>query len=526
MSEEKVTWTVSEADKVSISDSGLLTVSEEAEAGSKITVTASSVTNPQVSGTMDITVLVKKMVHEKKLIADLKLDGTEDGYKGAGAVATLHGVEEGVTPEFPYEEIEGKSGLYFDKSRWLEVAGEDGSSLLKGLSEFTISYDSYTASSSVSNYIFFLTNTHEDGQATSANASEHPRFGILDYSGTLRVLNGKDGFNGKASADWKHIDVVYTEENVTVYVDGEQVSTAVSYEGIARILGAGESYLWIGKGPFKPAELFDGYLADFKIYNYALTAEELEPQPEENTIASIEVSGEHNVTSVRQGDILQMSAVVKDQDGGVMSGEGVTWTVNEGSRASISESGLLSVSEDAAVGDKITVTAISETKPEIRGTKEITVTAKDSNENNENNENNNNNNGGDNNNNNTNIGSSGANIDNGNSNAAGSEVKKESSGSKAVLKKAVITVRKGKKKVSKVTVKKGKTVTLKVSVDSKAKLTLGKQKRKGKKIARVTLRKGKLKIKAKKKGKISLVLTSAKTAKYEKAKKTVKVTVK
>ncbi len=249
---------------------------------------------------------------EKGLIADFKLDGTEEGYKGAGAAAALHSKDDGATPEFPYEEIEGKSGLHFDKSRWLEVAKEDGSSLLKGLSEFTISYDSYTTSTSSSNYSFFLTNTHVDGQATAGNAATYPRFGVIDYNSTLRILNGPDGFNGSAATGWKHVDVVYSGQSVTTYVDGTQVSTKEAYEGIARILGSDESYIWIGKGPFTPvnSQLFDGYLSNLKIYNYALSADELRPG-EEEIVTAVEVSGEGGAIAARQGTNLQMNAVVK-----------------------------------------------------------------------------------------------------------------------------------------------------------------------------------------------------------------------
>ena len=509
MDGEKVTWAVSGEDGVTVSEDGLLSVPEDAVAGSKITLTATSVTNSEIKGTKELLVIVKKTEQKRELIADFKLDGTEDGYKGAGAKATVH-AKDGTDTEFPYEEAEGKSGLRFNQDRWLEVAKEDGTPLLKGLDEFTISYDSYTASAnSSSNYIFFLTNTHEDGKATAANAAAYPRFGVLDYSGTLRILNGLDGFNGSAASGWKHIDVVYTAESVTVYVDGVQASTKASYEGIARILGSDESYIWIGKGPFAPvnSQLFDGFISDFKIYDYALTAEELVPKHE---VSSIEVSGADNATVVKQGAALQMSAVVKDQYGDIMAEEGVTWTVNRDNGATISADGLLSVAEDTAAGSKITVTAISATKPEVTGTKVITVIAKDKQDSN------------------GNIGA-GNNVTDNNVNGNkvnGSVGNKVDQNSRKSLKKATITVKKGKKKVSKVTVKKGKKVTLKVSVNSKAKISMKKLKKKQKKIAKITLKKGKLTIKAKKKGKISITLTSVKTAKYKNAVKKIKITVK
>lgn len=95
------------------------------------------------------------------------------------------------------------------------------------------------------------------------------------------------------------------------------------------------------------------------------------------------------------------------------------------------------------------------------------------------------------------------------------------------LKSATITVKKGKKKVFSVTVKRKKTVKLSVSVNSKAKLSMAKLSKKYAKIVKVKFKKNKLTIKAlKKKGKVSIKITSKKTSKYKAAAKTIKVTVK
>ena len=67
---------------------------------------------------------------------------------------------------------------------------------------------------------------------------------------------------------------------------------------------------------------------------------------------------------------------------------------------------------------------------------------------------------------------------------------------------------------------------MKVSVNSKGKLSVAKLSKKAKKIATVTLKKGKLTIKGKKKGKVTLKIKAAKTSKYKKATKSIKVTVK
>lgn len=92
---------------------------------------------------------------------------------------------------------------------------------------------------------------------------------------------------------------------------------------------------------------------------------------------------------------------------------------------------------------------------------------------------------------------------------------------KVTVKNPTITVKNGKKKVSSVKVKKGKKVTLTVSENPKnSGSTLTKLKSKDKKTASVTLKKGKLTIKGKKKGKLTIVLKSGKGTKK------IKVTVK
>ncbi len=99
--------------------------------------------------------------------------------------------------------------------------------------------------------------------------------------------------------------------------------------------------------------------------------------------------------------------------------------------------------------------------------------------------------------------------------------------SQKATQKAKFTVKKGKKKVSKVTVKKGKKVTLKVTViPTKAKLSLVKLTKKQKKIANVTFKKGKLTIKGKKKGSLTVKITSSRQGVYKKTTKSIKVTVK
>ena len=90
---------------------------------------------------------------------------------------------------------------------------------------------------------------------------------------------------------------------------------------------------------------------------------------------------------------------------------------------------------------------------------------------------------------------------------------------KVTVKDPSIKVKKGKKAVSKVTVKRKKSVKLTVSVSpAKSGMSLAKISAKNKKIAKATLKGGKLTIKGKKKGSFSIKVKSGKATKSLKIK--------
>lgn len=92
---------------------------------------------------------------------------------------------------------------------------------------------------------------------------------------------------------------------------------------------------------------------------------------------------------------------------------------------------------------------------------------------------------------------------------------------KVTVKNPSIKVKKGKKAVSKVTVKRKKSVKLTVTVSpAKSGMSLAKLSAKNKKTAKVTFKKGRLTIKGKRKGKLTLKIKSGKGV------KSFKVTVK
>ncbi len=469
------------------------------------------------------TVVVKVFGKAGKLIADFSLDGTESGYRGAGALAALYS-KDGKAPVFPYKEIGGKSGLYFDSTRWLEVTKEDGSPLMKGLSEFTISYDSYTASTSNANYTFFATNTHEEGKATAANSATYPRFGMVDYTGTLRVLNGGGTFDATAAGKkWKHVDVVYSGKDVTTYIDGKKQISNEAFDGIKKILSADKSYVWIGKGPFTPVntQIYSGYLAGYRIYDYALLTDEIKKEiaeQEEHTHEAgaewksdekthwheCSICGAHLDESAHKEDegtvTKQANGTEEGEEtykcsvcGSVMrtekipvSGEAVTQNPVTQSPATLSlNKSKVTLYTGKALNSatiKATVTGTSDvvvwrsSNPKAATVKAGKITA---------------------------TGKGTATIT--------AAVGGVSHSVKVTVKNPSITVKRGKKRVSKVSLRVKKKMTLTVRTNpKKAGAKLESLSKKNKKIMTAKLKNGKLTVKAKKKGRVVLVIKSGK----------------
>ncbi len=71
--------------------------------------------------------------------------------------------------------------------------------------------------------------------------------------------------------EWQHVAVVYEENDVKFYLNGEQYSY-----GYPPGQGSGISNLWIGGSPGKWDEFFDGIIDEVRIYNFALSESEIQ----------------------------------------------------------------------------------------------------------------------------------------------------------------------------------------------------------------------------------------------------------
>lgn len=100
---------------------------------------------------------------------------------------------------------------------------------------------------------------------TPSNGSEM-RF-VIKYDGAEQVLSAT-----KLGSDWHHVAVTLGADGVALYVDGTAVGTS---QMTPRPSMFEPSRCYIGRSQFAADPLFKGYVDDFRIYSYALSADDV-----------------------------------------------------------------------------------------------------------------------------------------------------------------------------------------------------------------------------------------------------------
>lgn len=196
-----------------------------------------------------------------ELIANFDFNDPATGLVGAGAKANVHG-----TPRY----IAGKNGTMaasLGSNFWLDVTKEDGSSLLKGLSEFAVSYDSSPASSGNNGWTFFATRTY---RAPKSNYESY--LGIIDVSNNITVERFHNfgarpdfGLYASATAGWRHVDVVFSKGVTKIYINGALKNIQTSDYTLEQVLSAAGGILYVGRSTWG-SENFTGLVDNFKIW--------------------------------------------------------------------------------------------------------------------------------------------------------------------------------------------------------------------------------------------------------------------
>ena len=255
--------------------------------GMDVTAADSAAKRPLYSSTA-ITVTAKVVVGEgsqpvepidKDVLADFTFDAdpTDGTFHDANgtAKATVQGTAKLVNGK---DDKAGKAAS-LGSGFWLNVTKEDGSPLLAGQNDVTISYDSKPAASNNKGWTVFAAEN-----ATKQEYAQEHYLGVMDKTDSVTVerydnagsRDSSGNLSHKASnAGWKHVDIVISGKTARLYVDQKLVAANNTGKTLAEILGENGGILQIGKANWANGEYFTGQLDNLKIWSKALTADEL-----------------------------------------------------------------------------------------------------------------------------------------------------------------------------------------------------------------------------------------------------------
>ena len=226
-----------------------------------------------------VTCTVKVKGEAEELLAYFTFDDEESGFISENAKA-----EGTYTLKDSYD---GKA-LYLDGSaeQFLTVTDKDGGSLLAGAEELTISYEAKPDRTDT-NWVFYAA---PDDRFQSNGKEKY--IGLLQKNGTLTAerYNNTNGRPESASAatgnDWVHVDVVYTQTDTAIYVNGVEQSRVESTYSLPELLG-NNGILQIGKANWGSGEYYKGWIDNLRITGKALSQEELQEQVSESFVNAL-----------------------------------------------------------------------------------------------------------------------------------------------------------------------------------------------------------------------------------------------
>ena len=295
-------------------------------------VIASFLAASMVCTLMPATALAVDGTEELPLLAEFTFDDTETGFKGGQAKTSRIG-----TPAV--QETDGRKALYLDGSSYLDVTNLEGGSLLAGQEQITVSYDAKPDLTNSGNWVMFA--------APNADTQEYLQeryIGILaETGGTTKVerYNQTDPRTEAAIAatgsDWVHVDVVFSENATTIYLNGEKAADGDNYRSsvssdfsLPEILG-NNGILYIGKANWVNGEYYKGYLDSYRIYGTALTDEQIADQYEEYFWDGVELP-----SAVEEATQLTLPSVN-------LYGDSISWT--SGNTSVIANDGTVTLPE-------------------------------------------------------------------------------------------------------------------------------------------------------------------------------------
>jgi lysophospholipase L1-like esterase len=348
MADETVTWSLQEAvTGVSINNNGLVTVTDQAEAGN-FTVKATSNTDTAVSGILAVTLTTAApVVNSIEVTGTTSIEIPVNGNTTAQYSAEVKDQSGNVmaSETVTWSLAETVTGVSIDGNGLVTVTDQAAAG------SFTVVATSSTKTDVSGNLAVNLTEA-----ASIVNS--------IEVTGTTSIeIPVNENTTAQYSAEVKdQSGNVMAGETVTWSLAETVTGVSIDGNGLVTVTdqAAAGTFTVIATSSTKTD--VSGNLA----VNLTEAA---------SIVNSIEVTGTTSIEiPVNENTTAQYSAEVKDQSGNVMAGETVTWSLAETvTGVSIDGNGLVTVTDQAAAGT-FTVIATSSTKTDVSGNLAVTLT--------------------------------------------------------------------------------------------------------------------------------------------------------
>ena len=200
---------------------------------------------------------------------------------------------------------DGSKALSLNSSRYLQLPYE-----VADLDEMTFCAWVYWRSSSNWQRIFDFGNGTSQYMFLTPSNGSNMRFAIKN-GGDEQIVDCPAKLT---SLKWKHVAVTIGSEKTTIYIDGEEAGSStdvtIKPSDIRPVLN------YIGRSQFDADPYFLGYVDDMRIYNYALTAEEVQKAMDGETDEAVtgDVNGDGAVNVADIAAIISVMAGTADYD--------------------------------------------------------------------------------------------------------------------------------------------------------------------------------------------------------------------
>ncbi|RKL65648.1 hypothetical protein CR203_19400 [Salipaludibacillus neizhouensis] len=209
-------------------------------------------------------------------------------------------------------------------SGYIEIPkGTDGEDLLNNLEDVTVSTLVNWDNDGQNRWIFGLGRVDSDIEYGNGYLFATPRHGI-DNSNVVATGISESGWRGETlirgpaslqPRDWEVITVVFSgsDDTLTLYINGEEVALGSAGEkALTNIIDSSADFSgFIGKSIFSNDPYYKGLVGDFRVYDKALTDEEVDVLFEE-TVQEVDKIGDLVINDAR--DSLTISDYLAEGD--------------------------------------------------------------------------------------------------------------------------------------------------------------------------------------------------------------------